>query len=56
MKRETTINAKGQPRTKGIRSAIQQYAVQGTKGGPMRAKQDRRSQDARRSWKQEVWS
>jgi hypothetical protein len=55
MKR-TTYNSKGQPRTKGIRSAIQQYATQGTHGGPMRAKQDRRVQDARRSWKAEVWS
>jgi hypothetical protein len=52
---ETRIQPNGQPRTKGMRNPIQEYATQGTHGGPMRDRRERRPKDARRSWKGEEW-
>jgi len=44
------------PQKKAPRNSNVLYALLGCKGGPMRAKQDRRAKDARKSWKAEVWS
>lgn len=44
------------PRKKGLRNSVVKYALLGCKGGPMRDRRERRSKDARRSFKNEEWS
>jgi hypothetical protein len=50
----TTYNEKDEPRTKGMRNPFHEV-LRGCKGGAMKDKRTKRSQDARRSFKREEW-
>lgn len=54
MKRETNIQSNGMPRTKGIRNPFVASA-NAHKQTTIKDKRDRKSKDARKSWKREEW-
>lgn len=50
----TTYNEKGEARTKGMRNPFAEI-MRGQKGGPMQDRRNKRSKDAKHSWRAESW-